>query len=98
MVFRNSALPSPSEMRPLRSTMAIPPTSRHVANRLGITVLGPLLGCRARCRRPVISVARLRNLFRHDDLCATRAARHNVEFIHKGAHQKDPPPGGTQEI
>src|SRR5579864_746724 len=100
-VFRSRALPSPSEIRPLKSTSVMPLYSRVVAKSEGIPFLRFLVR-RARIRGAPVSIAVRTSQYRkslgHDKLRAARFSRMHVKLVHKRLHQEDPPPRSAQQI
>src|SRR5690242_2259540 len=85
-------------MRPLKSTTVTDPASRCVA-RKAITFLSSLSRRRFRSTLAIRRMAsRLGQLLRHYNFRASRPSLHHVELIHEGAHQKDSPARGAQQI
>src|ERR1700740_1552960 len=97
MVLRNSALLSPSTMRPLRSTTVTSPASRYVARSTAIIYLRSFFRPIARTL-PIYAGSSWRQLLGHDDLRPAGAPRHHFKFVHERAHQKNSAAGGTQQV
>src|SRR5262249_20137323 len=91
-VVRSSALPSPRDIRPLKSRMVMTPSWRVVANNVGISFLRFLVRRRIRTGGVAVSVARRTPKYRqplgHDKLRPAGSAREHIELVHKGLHQE----------
>src|SRR5215469_14626118 len=101
-VLRSSALPSPSEIRPLKSTIAMPLNSRVVANKEAMTFLRFLVRRPVRIRSVAVPVTRWtsqqRQALRHHNLRATGPPGKHIKLVHKCFHQKNAAAGGAQQV
>src|SRR5260370_17474780 len=99
MVFRRSALPSPSVIRPPISTTVTPPASRYVARsaiRLGSSFLfrrGPLAA-----RAVGSEIPGQRQFLGHDYFRTACTTGDDLKFIHECAHNEYATPGDAQQV
>src|SRR5467141_2457997 len=98
-VFRNKALPSPSVIRPLKSTTVTFPASRCVACS---AIFIPLCSLARRGVLATVAIGwtavRIRQFLGHHNFRAAIFPGHHIKFVHERAHEKNSAPRGTEQV